>query len=120
MPVATSTVAFTAYNVLALAGGPRTLEQISLIAPRGVVEHLRAALDEMVRRGWLSSSDAGEYDLRDAKRRLVRARDRSDGVVKSDGSVTGGWGRWVVQCKQRGLLTIEQAIAETESARGAA
>lgn len=114
---ALSTVAFTAYNVLALAGGPRTAEQMLNVVPRGAAAYTEQALDEMVLRGWLTCDDQDRYDLRDKKRRLVRLRDRGDAKVDgATGRVAGGWGRWIVQCRDKGLMTLEAAIAESEAA----
>ena len=112
-----STVAMSAYNVLA-SGEAATTERLRFRIPGApTLAELDAALQEMRRRGWVTYGPSG-WDVIDAKRRLVRMRDLSDAEV-INGEVRGGWNGWTVQCRQRGFLLIEDAIAEGAAASGA-
>lgn len=116
MKYAESTVAMTAYNLLAMATGP--IERSSLlcrvrdVAMPGLEEQqFNSAIAKAMSRGYLHSIPGG-IDVVDTKRRLVRSRDRSD-VRVVGGEVLGGWERWIVQCRQQGLITLQQAIEES-------
>ena len=97
--------------MLARAGGPRWTEAIrGLLPDLPDATALEAALRELVRLGRVELGQRG-WDVCDRKRRLVRSRDLSDATVV-DGKHCGGWNGWLVQCAQRGMLTLDEAIAE--------
>jgi hypothetical protein len=105
----------SAYNMLAMAKGPRGTEALRGLVP-GLpsLVNMDLVLGEMCRRGWITFGPNG-WDVVDAKRRLVRMRDLSD-ASDVRGELRGGWNGWLVRCAQRGMLTIEDAIAEGRAA----
>jgi hypothetical protein len=78
---------------------------------------LDAALAALLGRGRVTCSEVVDglptWDVADAKRRRVLSRDRSDGAISESGEIVGGWEGWLVQCKQRGMISLEAAIAES-------
>jgi len=114
---ALSTVAFSAYNLLTLTG-PSSVEDLAAAFPYPMSgPRLREALVALVDRRYVKCTQIVEasplFDVLDRKRRRVVGRDRSDARVTEDGDILGGWEKWTVQCAQRGLISIEAAIAET-------
>lgn len=113
--VATSTVALTAYNLLAVGSGARTpgelegrvlswARECGLEVPR---EQMAAAIAELARRGYVRSI-RGMLDVADPLRRAVVARDRSD-----EGGPNPGWCGWRVQVKPNAaphLVSLEDVI----------
>lgn len=119
---ADSTVAMTAYNLLALTGGS-TLDDLldsvrTMAHPELDLEQLRRAVAELVMRKLAVKAPANSangarmlYSIVDAKRRLVVGRNRADMVEEDDGSISGGWGFWVVR-SVNGLLASIKEVAQ--------
>ena len=113
---AQSTVALTAYNIVCMAAGALTRDMLwdrvmDVQQHPGLSrEWFDAALDGVVARKFMAESGDG-LNVIDSKRRRVVNRDRSDGD-KPGALVTGGWKRWMVQCRTRGILTLDEAMKE--------
>lgn len=105
--VAPSTIAFTLYNLIALAGRQITeaelAKRLEKHHPGVAPDEVNAALKELVERGLVDSLEVG-YDLRDKQRRVARSRQRAD---------PDGWRGWMVQDRRVGLISIETAIGES-------
>lgn len=105
--LADSTIAMSAYNLVAIYAQPMELDLLlsQVHAAHGIDQRrLEHALEQLRDRGWVTIDEKrGCIDVRDLKRRVVKARDRRD---------MSGWSGWLVQCRQRGLITIDDAIAE--------
>lgn len=91
MNVQVSTVAWTAYNTLAVYfDGPTTIEELHSVigerwSPDLEIEELDVALDELISRLQLVVKTNGMYDTADPTRRAAISRDRSD---------PEGWFNW--------------------------
>ncbi len=94
--LATSTIAWSAYNWLAVhARGPRTLDEIAAgIAPWAAESRidvtprqLADAVRELERRGYVRAMPGESFDLVDPARRVLVGRDRTD---------ADGWRGWLV------------------------
>lgn len=105
----TSTVAFSAYNLIALVKAPATLGDITDAVHRAhdaeqiPDDQIAEAMDELVKRGWVVfDADAMTYMIRDPKWRFARERSR-----------TGeGWDDWKVARMDGGdAVPIERATA---------
>lgn len=105
IPLWTSTLGFTAYNLIALSGGLTVADIVSGVLGVHTVEapeqsQIEAAIGGMESRGWIEL-DAGKYVLKDSQRRLVKWRAR-----------TGeGWDGWKVDDPDAGPLSIEQVTS---------
>ena len=94
MKVALSTVALSAYNVLAKQPGPSEASRIFLIVKMGLMDEgvtqdvFARALAELQARGLIciTEKDKGLIDVNDPRRRIVRWRNRSG----------AGWDNWLV------------------------
>jgi len=115
---ALSTIAMTAYNLLALAGGTMADEALRQRCQGVQLPGLDAgsfieALVEMAAKGWVDyDRGSKQVDLKDPHCRLVKYRDRSDGGYDDDGNPVGGWGGWRVQCRRQGMISIDDVINE--------
>mgnify|MGYP001576237507 CR=1 FL=1 len=104
----------TVYNVL--AGLPAST--VAVIAKVALMpeDDVLMALVMLVGRKWVriagGDGSSRRFALIDPKRRLVRWRDRSDADLVEGGVQVGGWTGWMVQCRQRGRLSIEDAVRE--------
>lgn len=109
---AQSTIAMTAYNVLATELRPSKVSDIHTGVikqhPGLEMEDTEAALDELFDRGFITYDDMLGYDLLDEQRRVVVARDRSDGAIDDDGKPIGGWNKWMVKDGKNGLLLLSE------------
>lgn len=119
-PIAQSTVALNAYNLVCLARGPihrdvlfERVNTVGMGAPDGKHQVEREWFDAAIKKALelsrLNETDAG-IDVGDPQRRIVRNRDTSDFAYGSDGMATGGWNGWLAQCPRCGAVTIEEAI----------
>lgn len=101
---ATSTVAMSAYNMLAVQGRPFTTKAIfnylsSEPHPGLKKTQVKQGLAELKKLGLVRSSREG-FQINDPKRRLCVSRDRSG----------DGWDGWKVRDLQRGLIPIEEVL----------
>jgi hypothetical protein len=103
MKNAPSTVALSAYNVLAKAGEPIPAQSLFNIVARGLQdpgitgEMFARCLAELQTRGLIRVADQskGLLDVLDPRRRLVRWRDRTG----------DGWNNWMVD-SERGPVPL--------------
>ena len=93
MNVAMSTVAMSAYNVLAKNGEAAPVAKLHAVVKGGLntgieSDDFAAALTGLLELGYISivSQDEGLVDVVDPKRRIVRWRDRTN----------DGWDNWTV------------------------
>ena len=93
MNVAMSTVAMSAYNVLAKNGGAAPVARLHTVVKSGLntdieKDEFAVALTALMELGYISIVDeeTGMVDVADPKRRLVRWRDRTN----------DGWDNWTV------------------------
>lgn len=104
MSDATSTIAVTAYNMLAIAGRALTWPELKArIVPHHPdvkLDQLEAALAGMVERKFVVTSGL-HIDLTDRQHRMMRARART----------ADGWDGWLIKDRRRGLVAIEDVIA---------
>lgn len=116
--VATSTVAMTAYNLLATASGARTLNELARAVNiwaarcRCVVPdpQIGKAVDELVKRKFVRETvpDSGLLDVCDPMRRPIVERDRSD-----EGQPNAGWRGWKVHARPVAapqLVSLEDVV----------
>jgi hypothetical protein len=112
----TSTVAMSAYNLVAVAGRPLTEVEIrerlaSSQHPGLGIERTREAVNALVSRHLMRLAGDGAFDIVDPLRRVVVGRDRSDAEVLDDGTVTGGWNGWRVRERSaRAAVPIEEVL----------
>ena len=98
---ADSTVAMTAYNILAVTSGAMTARALHKHATQAQLngleqEQMDRALAELEVLGRvLVQGDL--YTCADEKRRVVVTRKRDDVGEDADGNVTGGWQGWRVR-----------------------
>lgn len=91
--IATSTIAMTAYNYIAIQPGPRSAGEIlagvqKMWSTMLEEKELAPALAALVSRRYVKlDPTTGLYDVLDAQRRVVIARDRSDPT---------GWRGWLI------------------------
>jgi hypothetical protein len=113
---AVSTVAVSAYNLVAVAGKPLKATEIRerLASSQHVglsIERTREALNGLVGRKLMRLAGDEAFDVVDPKRRVVVGRDRSDAQVLDDGAVTGGWNGWRVRERAtRSAVPIEEVL----------
>lgn len=102
--IATSTIAMSAYNMLALIGRPMTWDELHTAVSQAYGEpmekgaFLRAAAG-LLRRGYVSKLPGNLLALKDKYRRRVRWRDRTG----------DGWNGWQVE-DPRGPQKLEEVI----------
>jgi hypothetical protein len=105
IPLWTSTLGFTAYNLIALSGSLSLANIVSGVLGVHSVEapeqsQIEAAVAGMVSRGWVDVSGS-DYSLKDSQRRLVKWRART----------SEGWDGWKVDDPDAGPLPIEQVTS---------
>jgi len=109
---ATSTIAMSAYNVMAVTGGDGVdkvdlLQRlITLQHPDLGLEQLENALDSLTERNLIKEADS-RFKVKDAKRRVIVNRSLKDVEVDEDGNVSGGWTGWKIKDHALGLIPIE-------------
>ena len=97
----TSTVAMSAYNLVAASGRPVQLsevfERVRDIQLRGLTQkHFDAAVKGLLKRKLVAKRRGGLLDVLDPRNRIVGQRDQSDGDYDAKGRVVGGWNGWLV------------------------
>lgn len=97
---ATSTIAMSAYNVLAACGDPMTATQIldalSLQHPGLEISQLLTALARLVKLNLIIRRKKA-YQSIDVQRRVVLKRDHTDAKIDpKTGNVKGGWNGWLI------------------------
>lgn len=101
-----STIAMSAYNLMAMAKGPVTASQLE--EGLGVygypTEALEDALGALIERGWVERGEDKLITLKDSLSRQAIQRDDS-GEPGDD-----GWRGWRVGDPINGLVQIEEAI----------
>ena len=110
--IADSTVALTAYNILAVTNGAMTAQALHRQAEQAQLkgleqEQMDRALNELFRLGRVMVHD-GLYACPDKRRRVVVTRLRNDVGEDEDGNITGGWQGWRVRA-----LVPEKANPDT-------
>lgn len=101
--IATSTIAMSIYNVIAVARRPLQKEEILAGMRAGLGERyeladLDEALTELVKRGWVIRDSLGLFEIVDAeKRRIIRSRACND-FKTQNGKTVGGWAGWSTAC----------------------
>lgn len=113
---APSTVAMTAYNLIALAKQPLHVEALEQKAREIQLPGLPRiefgmGIGGLISRGRVKVLDGEMIDLVDSKYRLVKSRDRSDAYeVDEDGLPIGGWNGWLLQCCNGPLVPLEEVL----------
>lgn len=107
---AISTIAMSAYNVLAVSGEIMTATQIKEALkqqhPGLEILQLREALDKLVKLHLIIRRKRA-YQSRDVQRRPIIMRDKSDVQIDPDtGEVKGGWNNWMVKDQNCGLVSV--------------
>jgi len=102
--IATSTVAFTAYNALVLLGQPSTMTEIAKFSATNMQyplpkEQLVEALDELVLRKRVHRMSRRFMAL-GPPRALLKTRSRAG----------EGWDAWVIEIPQRGRALLDEVI----------
>ena len=110
----TSTIAMTAYNIIAQSLEPLPPEVILTIGkakahPDLKEDQLKEALNRLVDMKYVNEKNGG-YSGKDPKRRIIVERDRSDAWIDEEtGEITGGWNDWMAKDNERGLIPIKEA-----------
>ena len=112
-PYGESTVALSAYNLLALANRPMSTGEIAeelrkAQHPLAADDLFTRAVDGLVSRGFVNVRD-GLVWSKDRKRRIIRRRKRDDVTVDSEtGRINGGWTGWTIDDPTDGPVAIEE------------
>jgi len=108
---ATSTIAISAYNILARLGAEMSAKQIheELVQtqhPGLKMGQLRTALRKLAQLYLISASN-GVFKTRDPRRRVITHRDKSDACIDAKtGEVKGGWNGWMLQDAEKGNVSV--------------
>lgn len=114
-PYGASTVALSAYNLLALANRPMSVSEIAeelrkAQHPLASDDLFARAVAGLVERGFVHEGH-GLVWSKDRRRRIVRRRNRTDVSVDAEtGRVDGGWTGWLIDDPSDGPVLVEEAI----------
>ena len=111
---ATSTIAFSIYNLIAVQRGVGKREELlkklkTIQHPEIEKEHFDSAVSELLNRKYIVDRD-GILMLIDPSFRTIVSRNLSDGKVHEDGTITGGWNGWLLSDRLLGTIKIEEVI----------
>lgn len=109
---APSTVAMTAYNLIASARKPMAPDALFSMCEQVQLPKLTKDIFDMGMNGLIARGRAkmvkGEVAITDPQNRVIKERDRSDAFdTDEDGIPTGGWNGWLVQCCSGQLIPME-------------
>lgn len=112
----TSTVAWTAYNLLAIKATPTLSDELfeevkKIQLPLCDRELFDKALKVLVGDKKYIHGRNGYYWLKDQQRRMLSSRDRNDAEMNQEtGEIEGGWEGWTVIDSKRGPLAITEVV----------
>jgi hypothetical protein len=100
MIYADSTIAMSAYNVLAEQGGCANKDSIFATLLRRAHEDLgreqfERAFSRLRDKNLIVERD-GRWKVADVRRQLIKSRNREDMIETADGTIVGGWDDWAV------------------------
>jgi hypothetical protein len=112
----TSSIAFTAYNLLALKAKPTSSDELfedvkTVQHPLCTLDLFKRAMDVLVKDKKYIHGRDGFYWLKDQKRRQVVSRNITDSEIdEKTGEIKGGWEGWTVIDNVKGPMSISEAI----------
>ena len=112
---ATSTIAMSVYNLLAMSKGrhnsTEVFEELKKIQHPEMDRTLfDRAVAELLKRELIFETEKEKYAVKDPQCRLVMQRDTTDGIVDETGKIQGGWGSWKISDPRFGFIPIEEAL----------